>query len=112
MAKTKRYGFRDWLIVKLGGITKRDWMLEHERKIIKTEMQIAKFSVTLDVVIPPGCEDVPPIVKERLAGKLADGLMESGSVHIEPYQINVVHTREDARHMRYVATLYVGRKEE
>lgn len=110
MQKRKRRSLRDRLIVKLGGMTKQDCYEEYDRHIIKTEMPIAKYSVTLDVVIPPGCGDVPPIVKERLAAKIADGLMESGAIQIEPYQVNIVHTREDARHMRYVATLYVGQR--
>ena len=108
MNKSKRKSLREWLIVKLGGITKAEWKAEFYRHIITTQMPVAKYSVTLDFVLPPGTvDDIPPIVKERLSFKMADGLMESGAMQIEPYQINIVHTREESRHMRYVATLYI-----
>lgn len=112
MNKSKRKSLRERLIVKLGGITKSEWKAEFDRHIITAQAPANKYVVTFDFVLPPGMvDDVPPIVKERLAAKIADGLMESGAVHIEPYQINIVHTREEARHMRYVATLYICEKE-
>lgn len=104
----KRKSLREWMIRKLGGITPQEWKAEFDRHIIKTEAPVVKYSVTLDFVLPPGTvDDIPPIVKDRLAAKLADGLMESSAMQIEPYQINIVHTREESRHMRYVATLYI-----
>lgn len=112
MNQSKRYSLREWLIVKLGGITKSEWKAEFDRHIITTPARVSKYTVTLRFVLPPGMvDDVPPIVKERLAAKIADGLMESGAVHIEPYQVNIVHTREEARNMRYVATLYICERE-
>lgn len=108
----KRKSLREWMIMKLGGMTKQEWKADFDRHIIKTEAPVVKYSVTLDFVLPPGTvDDIPPIVKDRLAAKLADGLMESGAMQIEPYQINIVHTREESRHMRYVATLYICEKE-
>lgn len=101
------------MIRKLGGITPQEWKAEFDRHIITTPEKVIKYTVTYDIVLPPGAgaDEIPPIVKERLATKLADGLMESGAVQIEPYQINIVHTREEARHMRYVATLHICEKD-
>ena len=102
---------KKWKYKLIKAMTVVERLAEYDRHIIKTEAPVVKYSVTLDMVIPPGYDDVPPTVKERLAAKLADGLMESGAVHIEPYQVNIVHTREEARNMRYVATLYICEKE-
>lgn len=101
------------MIVKLGGITKAEWKADFDRHIITTPAKVSKYAVTYDFVLPPGAgaDEIPPIVKARLAGKIADGLMESGAVQIEPYQINTVHSRDEARHMRYVATLQICEKE-
>ena len=99
--------------MKLGGITKAEWKAEFDRHIITTPTKVSKYTVVFDFVLPPGAGvyEIPPIVKERLAAKLADGLMESGAVQIEPYQINAVHSRDEARHMRYVATLHICERE-
>lgn len=113
MKQGSRKSLRDWLIVKLGGMTKAEWRSDFDRRIITQQYRSVKYTVTYDIVLPPGAgaDEIPPIVKARLAAQLADGLMESGAVQIEPYQINLVHNREDARHMRYVATLYICEKE-
>ena len=113
MNQSKRYSLREWLIVKLGGITKSEWKAEFDRHRITTPVKVSKYRVTFDIVLPPGvgADEIPTIVKARLAAKLADGLMESGAVQIEPYQYNIVHTREEQRNMRYVATLYICEKE-
>lgn len=109
----RRGKLRDKLIKALGGMTKAEWQADFDRRIITQQYRSVKYTVTYDIVLPPGAgaDKILPIVKERLAAKLADGLMESGAVQIEPYQINIVHTREEARHMRYVATLYICEKD-
>ena len=104
--KTKGKSLREWIITKLGGITKQEWLADFDRHIIKTEVPIKKLTVTCDFDTAANAmgESLLAFAKCRLMEKLAHDLIEYDIARIESYKL-------DPHHDRYVATLYICQKE-